>query len=110
MILLNESEKRLPLFDELPKCHKHDPPTSAEAAKKLARSGRLRNQRQATLEALRCCNGATHAELGLQMGCHWLTPARRLSELQRAGLVRKGKPRTCRVKGTRCTTWWIANT
>lgn len=62
------------LFDKLPKCHGHDPTTSAEATKKLAKSSRLKNQRHATLEALRRCNGATHAELGLSMGVHWLFP------------------------------------
>jgi hypothetical protein len=41
------------------------------------------------------------------MGLHWLTPARRLPELERRGLVKKGEPRICRVKGSRCTTWWV---
>ena len=110
MIPLNEGEKRLPLFDKLPKCHRNDPATSSEAAKRIRRSGKLRTQRQRTLEALRVCNGATHAELGLSMGVHWLIPARRLSELERFGYVRKGQARICRVKGTRCTTWWINDT
>jgi hypothetical protein len=92
-----------------PACHRNDPETSREAAKKLKRSGKLKTQRQAVLEALRCCNGATHAELGRFMGMHWLKPARRLPELERAGLVRKGPARTCRVKGSKCCTWWTIN-
>ena len=91
-----------------PGCHRHDPDTSREAAEHLRRSGRLGAQQQAVLEALRQCDGATHAELGAFMGLHWLTPARRLPELERAGRVHKGEPRVCRVKGSRCTTWWLA--
>jgi len=90
-----------------PVSHRGDPATSREAAEKLRRSGRLQTQRQAVLEALRQCDRATHAELGAFMGTHWLTPARRLPELERAGLVRKGEPRICTVKGSRCTTWWV---
>jgi len=86
-------DARSPLY------HRHDPVTSREAAEHLRRSGRLGAQQQAVLEALRECNGATHAELGAFMGVHWLTPARRLPELARAGLVKKGQPRVCRVKG-----------
>ncbi len=40
------------------------------------------------------------------MGVDWFIPARRLSELERSGVVRKGEPRVCRVKGTKCVTWW----
>ena len=90
-------------------CHRRDPETSREAAEHLRRSGRLGAQQRAVLEALRQCDGATHAELGALMGVHWLTPARRLPELGRAGLVRKGKARTCSVKGSKCCTWWLAD-
>ena len=93
-------------YGAMPLCHRHDPQTSQQAAERLRESGRLGAQQRAVLEALRRCNGATHAELGAFMGLHWLTPARRLPELERAGLVRKGEPRICRVKGSRCTTWW----
>lgn len=88
--------------------HRRDPETSRQAAERLRESGKLGAQQRAVLEALRQCDGATHAELGDFMGLHWLTPARRLPELERAGLVRKGEPRICTVKGSRCTTWWIA--
>ena len=90
-----------------PLAHRSDPETSFEAAKKLDKSGKLHTQRRAVLEALHKCDGATHAELGDFMGLHWLIPARRLPELERAGLVRKGEPRICRIKGSKCTTWWI---
>jgi predicted transcriptional regulator len=89
-----------------PLTHRGDPQTSYEAAESLKRSGRLAAQQQAVLEALRECDGATHAELGRFMGCDWLVAARRLPELERAGLVRKGAARLCGIKGSRCTTWW----
>jgi len=90
-----------------PLSHRHDPQTSRDAAEHLKRSGKLAAQQEAVLQALRQCDGATHAELGESMGVHWLTPARRLPELERAGQVKKGQPRTCKVKASRCTTWWI---
>lgn len=90
-----------------PLSHRNDPETSREAAEKLVASGRLTGQRKAVLEALRQCDGGTHGELGRVMGCDWLVAARRLPELRRMGLVTKGEPRICMVKGSRCTTWWI---
>mgnify|MGYP001067784061 CR=1 FL=1 len=90
-----------------PGCHAGDPETSFQAAARLKASGRLGRQQRTVLEALRQCDGSTHAELGAFMGVHWLTPARRLPELERAGLVRKGTPRICRIKHSRCCTWWV---
>lgn len=90
-----------------PGCHRDDPRTSHDAAERLRQSGRLTGQHRAVLDAIRQCDGATHAELGEAMGVRWLAPARRLPELDRAGLVHRGEPRTCKVKGSRCTTWWI---
>jgi len=107
ILLFDVAGETKPRAADRPMTHRSDPPTSREAADKLVKSGRLHTQRQAVLEALRQCDGATHAELGAFMGLHWLTPARRLPELERAGLVRKGEARTCAVKGSRCTTWWI---
>jgi len=87
--------------------HRGDPQTSHEAAEALKLSDRLGAQPRAVLAALRECDGSTHAELGRVMGCDWLVAARRLPELERAGLVRKGEPRICTIKGSRCVTWWI---
>ena len=95
-----------PAYGGGPLTHRDDPETSREAAEHLKQSGRLGAQQEAVLATLRECDGSTHAELGRVMGCDWLVAARRLPELERAGLVRKGKARICRVKGSRCTTWW----
>jgi DNA-binding transcriptional ArsR family regulator len=106
-LLFDASAEPKRLEADIPLSHRSDPQTSYEAAENLKRSGKLGAQQQAVLEALRACDGATHAELGAFMGLHWLTPAGRLPELGRAGLVRKGEARICRIKGSRCTTWWI---
>jgi predicted transcriptional regulator len=98
----NPPEERGPLS------HRGDPETSREAAEQLRKSGRLAAQQRAVLEALRECDGATHAELGRFMERDWLVAARRLPELERMGLVRKGEVRRCAVKGSRCVTWWLA--
>jgi len=92
-----------------PLSHRTDPDTSREAAERLRTSGKLTGQRKAVLEALHECDGSTHGELGAFMGVHWLTPARRLPELARVGLARRGEPRVCRVKGSKCTSWWVAD-
>ena len=92
--------------EDTPHSHRTDPTTSREAAKRLRASGEHRSQKASTLAAVRRCPGATHGELGRFMGVHWFIPARRLSELEREGLVKKGEPRVCRVKGTKCVTWW----
>lgn len=99
-----ETEPRRP---GSPLSHRDDPETSRDAARKLSHSGRLTGQRREVLEALRHCDGATHAELGRAMDRDWLVAARRLPELERGGLVRKGEPRICTVKNSRCCTWWI---
>ena len=95
-----------PSRHETAQSHRADPATSRQARERPARSGKLRTQRQATLEAVRRCPGATHGELAKFMAVDWFIPARRLSELERDGYVCKGEPRVCRVKGTRCVTWW----
>jgi len=89
--------------------HREDPDTSRLAAEQLVESGGLARQQQAVFDALHRCDGSTHGEIGQTMGCHWLIPARRLPELQKAGLVKKGEPRICRVKGSRCVTWWLVD-
>jgi hypothetical protein len=96
-----------PRADRGPLAHRGDPATSYEAARRLVQSGKLTGQRKAVMEALLKCDGVTHAELGALMAVHWLIPARRLPELERAGLVRKGEPRLCNIKHSRCTTWWL---
>jgi hypothetical protein len=90
-----------------PLSHREDPLTSYIAADRLVRSGRHKNIKKAVLEALRAHDGSTSGELGRYLGRDWLYAARRLPELETDGLVRKGEPRICECKGTKCVTWWV---
>lgn len=89
--------------------HRNDPATSREAAEAHKASGRLGAQQQAVLQLVRQNNGSTSAELGavadLGPKARWIV-ARRLPELARAGEIRRGEARVCRVNGTRAVTWW----
>lgn len=96
-----------PCDERRPLPHRGDSKRGPNTAEHIRQSANLAAQQEAVLQALRQCDGATHAELGKSMGIHWLTPARRLPELERLGLVKKGEPRICMVKRSRCTTWWI---
>jgi predicted transcriptional regulator len=97
------SEQRL-LF---PGCHARDPATSFEAAEQFKKSGKLNLHREIVLNGVRSCDGGTHSEIAAVTPLDWLQVARRLSELERAGLVKKAEPRICTVKGSKCCTWWI---
>ena len=82
-----------------------DPDTSHEAARRLVESGRLSEQKRAVLSALRREPGVTSAELAQRMGVDRYTTGRRLPDLEKAGLVKKGEKRICRARGTRAVTW-----
>lgn len=97
------------LSNREPLSHRDNPLTSYLAADQLARSGRHKNIKKAVLAALRAHDGSTSGELGQYLGRDWLYAARRLPELQRDGLVRKGQSRLCALKGTRCVTWWVTD-
>jgi hypothetical protein len=92
-----------------PGCHAHDPSTSYQAARQFKESGKLGIHRQIVLDGVRRCNGGTHSEIAAVTPLDWLQVARRLSELERDGLVVKGEPRTCSVKRSRCCTWWVTD-
>jgi len=83
-----------------------DPSTSHEAAEQLIQTGTASNQRDACLAVLRQQDGQTSAEIGVMVGDRHM-PARRLPDLKKLGLVRKGEARVCRANGTRAVTWWV---
>lgn len=84
-----------------------DPPTSFQATEKLRKSGKLKGQRKAVLRALNQNNGATSAELSKAIGPDRYLASRRLCELERGGLVKRGRIRLCTVTKSRYLTWWI---
>jgi hypothetical protein len=91
-----------------PLSHNSDPVTSYEAAEQFARSGKLGHHHQLVLDGVRRCPGGTHMEIAATIPeLDWLQVVRRLSELERTGLIRKGEPKTCTIKQSKCSTWWV---
>lgn len=82
-----------------------DPETSHGAARRLVKSGRLSEQKRQVLRALRRVPGVTSAELAEQMKVDRYMTGRRLPDLEKAGLAKKGQSRVCRARGTRAVTW-----
>lgn len=84
-----------------------DPATSHEAARLVEASGRAAAQRTACLDEVRRRPGQTAAEVAQALGLERHAPSRRLPELERAGLVRRGQvKKQCTVMGTAAMTWW----
>ncbi len=83
-----------------------DPGTSHAAAEKVEREGKAGSQRAAVLKYLRLQPGSTSGESAAALGIDRYTPSRRLPELRDGGFVRTGPPRTCKVQGSTCLTWY----
>jgi len=96
---------RGPLFN-LPPSRNSDPDTSVQAAQKLKQSGSWAGQKRRVFEALRRNPGLTSAEIANLMGGDRYIPSRRLPDLERAGLVKRGRIRLCQVTKSQCITWW----
>ena len=83
-----------------------DPDTSHIAARKITRKG-LQGQQADVLCLLKLHPHCTAAELaeapGSKADCYQFN--RRLPELVKAGLARRGNARKCRIRGSLCTTW-----
>lgn len=92
-----------------PHSHRRDPSTSRQAAERFKESGKLGLHQQIVLDGVKRCNGGTHSEIAAVTSLDWLQVARRLSELQRTGCVRRGDARTCTVKDSKCSTWWLVD-
>ena len=94
-----------------------DPATSREAAERLVDSGAIHGDSADALALVRDNPGRTAYELeaidkmpsGKGFAIHSDRPDRirkRLSGLEKAGLVRKGQSRQCMERGSNCSTWW----
>ena len=88
-----------------PLAHRHDPTSSYAAGDRALKSGRVKGQTQAVLEALREYSGRTSAELADIMNISRYDTARRLPVLARRGFVVRGAERMCRVCRCPCVTW-----
>jgi hypothetical protein len=89
---------------------KADPPSSAEAAERMDRSGATGRHAAIVLELVRERPGSTAVELHKaqvkRFNLDRVEIGRRLDSLVKAGLVRKGEERQCSEKNTKMLTWW----
>jgi len=94
-----------PLF-ELPLARKTDPGTSWAAAKSLE-PAELAGLRRRAVALVTKYPGRIARELSELAGDgDPRTLNRRLGEVERMGLVRRGQARRCAVTGKLCATWW----
>lgn len=82
-----------------------DPPTSRAAATAHKKSGRAGTHRATILAFVRENPGRTGAEIGEGTGLGQIESMRCLADLRHGGLVSQGKPRACRIKGSKMVTW-----
>lgn len=82
-----------------------DPHTSHLAAREVERSGLGRRQRDMVLAALRRFGRRTSLELAQCADLDRYVIARRLPELERAGLVARGPAVQCPASGRQAITW-----
>lgn len=89
---------------DVPRARGADPGTSHEAASAILRSGELGRQQMIVLDAVRRWPGLASIELAGLLNLDRYQVARRLPELESAGLVSKGEPhRTGKRQGV---SWW----
>jgi hypothetical protein len=101
----------LPLFsyrapkDEPPR-YRRGQTTSKLAADELVRSGSMAEQRALVLGIVKAAPGHTALEYDKLYLQRDRCAGRRLSELERLGVVRKGDARRCEVGQRAAVTWW----
>jgi CRP-like cAMP-binding protein len=86
-----------------------DPAGSQEAAVEMVASGKMRQQQSIALEAVRSHPGCTSFEMTAYCALDRYQLARRLPELERQGLVRRGRERICRISGRLAAPWSLAD-
>lgn len=96
----------LPLFDN-PIARRKDPKSSHEAADEITRSGNRASQAQEVLALVRRHQGHTSLELSrFSRTLDRYQVARRLADLNEAGLVYQGQLRNCSI-GKRLAVAWF---
>ena len=83
-----------------------DPGTSHEAARHVVSSGLQADQQAVALAAVKLAPGLTSNELASQTVLDRYMLARRLPELEEAGMVWRGPKKPCEVSGRSACTWW----
>jgi DNA-binding MarR family transcriptional regulator len=99
---------QLSLFDDDPPAlaRSSDPHTSHSAAAEVTASGAAARQRQRVLAVLAAHPGLCSDEIAEVAGMERHQPARRTSELERMGLIRRGPARVSRVGRRAGVTWF----
>lgn len=114
---------RRTLIVDVPASRQTDPRTSHQAEARLRKSGELGRQQREVLEAVRRWPGKTAVELAALMAREAgisehteqgtklrYTVSRRMPELIKADLVRRGKPRICSVNHSSQNTYYLTRT
>ena len=86
-----------------------DPVTSHLAASNVSKTGSAARWQRVALDLIRRRPGMTARELENAGGYENGQIRKRLAEVMRGGLIRKGTARTCRVSGRQAATWWASN-
>ena len=83
---------------------RHDPVTSRLGAESIEAD--LPRLHRETLAAVRANPGLTQLELDTNYRHSTRVFGRRLNEVAKRGLIRRGEKRKCRVSGRLAETWW----
>ena len=86
---------------------KADPQTSHDAAAYYVSGGGYATDCGRVYRALQAHDGATSAELAQASGIDRHLCAKRLPNLEAAGVVRRGESRPCKTNGNKAVTWWV---
>lgn len=91
----------------IPKSRRTDPLPSKLAARSYTRDAG--SDRSLILAELHRKDGQTAGEIAKHLGPSWtnVRVSRRLPELERLGLINRGKHRTCEAKGTAMVAWFV---
>ena len=92
-----------------PIARRTDPPSSHAAAQEIERTGGRASQSEAVLETVTRHPRRTSLELSRLSRLDRYTVSRRLPELERRGLIRRGPTRDCTVNGRPMLTWEPVN-
>lgn len=95
-----------PLLD--PISRQGDPDTSRRAEREITQDGTRSKACQAALTLVKMFPGMTSNELENQIGVSDGRVRKRLRELERRGLIRRGEARVSEVTGKVNVTWWLA--
>lgn len=88
-----------------PAARASDPITSVIAADEHTASGDRAHQQHQTYSAVKAYPGCTSFELAMKTGLGRHMLGRRLSEVEKAGLIRRDAPKRCSISGKLALTW-----